>query len=87
MTDTAEALRIIAKDALRGHDRETVRIAADELDATQQQLVATQQALIESQARRIAVNERLIEAQRGWSGGSGPLTFRFLPVTRAHWNI
>ena len=86
MTDAAEELRIIAKDAvLAAYDREAIRRAADELDNTERMLIATQQALIESQALRIATNEMLLDAKRRTFGHSGPVSYQLLSVTNVRW--
>jgi hypothetical protein len=67
MSDTFEELRIIATErgALSSHDRNLLRIAADEMETVYKVLMATQGKLIESQQQRIALNERLLEAKRG----------------------
>lgn len=86
MTDAAEELRIIAKDAvLAAYDREAIRRAADELDNTERMLIATQRALIESQAQRIAMTELTIEAKRRTFGHSGTVSYQILPVTNVRW--
>jgi hypothetical protein len=65
-TDMFEELRIIAKDAhgLSSADREVIRHGADELEYCLKLLIATMAELDESNARRIAINEQLIEARR-----------------------
>lgn len=88
MSDTADELRLVAKEArLDGYDRAIVARAADELDEVQRQLLTTQQALIESQGQRIATNERFLELLRARNSTmpSSGLTFRLLPVTPGHW--
>ena len=66
MTEALDDLRIIAKDArgLPSEDRAALVRAADELEAAQRALIATNLALIESQARRIALNDVLIDIKR-----------------------
>lgn len=77
MTDTAEELRIIAKDAdLSKADRETLVAAARELDDLHQRLTATTIALDESQGHRIAMDERYRQLKRAASG--------HLPVVARH---
>lgn len=62
-----DLLRIIAGDDnhLDPADRETMRLAADELESSQRAHYATYLQLIETQAKLIAANERLIEARKG----------------------
>lgn len=70
-----DLLRIIASDdnRLDSADRETICAAADELEASQRAHYATYQQLLATQAKLIAVNERLIEANKGvaWSYATG----------------
>ena len=44
--------------------RERIRLAADELEATEKAFVATQLRLMEAQRQLIALNERMIEAKK-----------------------
>lgn len=66
MTDLPDELRIIARDGgrLDMADRARISEAADEVEATQRELVRTNLAPIESNAQRIALNEKLLETLR-----------------------
>jgi len=72
-------LRIIAKDTARtmAVDRETIRSAADELEASQRAHLATHRQLIETQQKLIAVNERLLESERQLLAVKKPVTAPF----------
>lgn len=67
-SNSSDLLRIIAGE-LKGQDRQSVLLAAEELELAQRVLTATSLELIETRQRLIAVNERLIEERRAqrWS--------------------
>lgn len=85
MTDSAEELRIIAKDGgrLTKLDRDTIAGAAEELDDMRRHLAAMERALTEVQGERDAKVERLAELSKPAPPTFG---FRMLPMTLANWN-
>lgn len=66
MSDAFEQLRIIAADGgrLSDADRKLIGHAADAIEHMARDLVSTQAKLIEEQAKRIALNDRLLDMKR-----------------------
>lgn len=78
MTDDAcDVLRIIAGEArLSEADRAALRVAADQLEFAQRDLISTYAKLIEAQQRAIALNDALIAERKAK-----------LPTDKVRWSL
>ena len=64
-SDASDLVRIIAKDGhLNKEERATLNQCADDFEATQKSLVNVYALLVETQQRLIALNERMLEADK-----------------------